>query len=94
MTADYEAPGRKRLIRAPVAPKALPAVCIPVTIHRYRVLYSDGAMVDYLASSDNSNIRAAMVAHKFGAKPDKFDRIEGVVDMGVEYVHTPELKDA
>jgi hypothetical protein len=64
---------------------------IPVAIHRYRVLFGDGATVDYLAHSHNSDVRALMLDEHYGkrAKGNHDDRIEGIVDLGVAYQHTP-----
>jgi hypothetical protein len=57
------------------------------------VLFSDGALVDYLAYADHSGIRAQMLDAHFGKRPSKAEqqdcRIEGIAHMGEVYVHTP-----
>jgi hypothetical protein len=59
------------------------------------VLFSDGMTVDFLSYSDHSGIRGEMLDLHFGPRPksekgaDK--RIEGIADLGVVYVYTPEL---
>lgn len=66
-------------------------VPIPVPIYRYRVLFSDGALVDFLAYSDHSGIRGDMLEHHYGkrTKPPAEHRIEGIAHLGQVYVHTP-----
>ena len=69
---------------------------IPVEVRRWRVLFSDGETVDFLVAGRlDSNHAAAMLDHHFGKRPkSKRDldlRIEGSVDLGVVYEHTPEM---
>jgi hypothetical protein len=72
-------------------------ISIPVAIRRYRVLFSDGATVDFLSYSDHSGIRAQMLELHFGKLPkaqqgaDK--GIAGIADLDVVYVHTPSEKN-
>jgi hypothetical protein len=69
-------------------------VCLPIPVHRFRVLFADGALVDFLASWDTSNVRAEMLDAHYGPRPktahDPHVRIEGVAHLGQEYVYTPE----
>jgi hypothetical protein len=73
-------------------------VAVPVPIHRYRVLFSDGAVVDFLAGRDDSNLREHMRITHWGAKgPDSVKAkdgvtraIVGVTDLGEELVYTPD----
>jgi hypothetical protein len=65
---------------------------IEIPVHRYRVLFSDGEVLNFLAARDDSDIRGQMFEIHYG-KPRKDDRdgkaIAGVVDLGVEYRHCP-----
>jgi hypothetical protein len=76
-------------------------VGVPVTFHRYRVMFSDGDVRDYLAVRDDSDVRAWWVEHHFGykstdasAKKHPADLIEGVADMGEELTYTPTKEEA
>jgi hypothetical protein len=76
-------------------PEVIP---LPVSIERYRVLFSDGALVDFLAYADHSGIRGQMLDAHFGPRPksprrgdENEARIEGVAHLGQVYVHTPAI---
>jgi hypothetical protein len=67
---------------------------LPFPINRYRVLFSDGALVDFLSYADHSGIRGEMLEAHFGKLPAKGPkaqeaRIEGIAHLGQEYVYTP-----
>jgi len=80
---------------APAPRPAHEVICLPVSIQRYRVLFADGALVDFLAASGNSDVRADMLDAHYGKRPaaqrhsDPTYRIEGVAYLGEEYVHQP-----
>jgi hypothetical protein len=66
----------------------------PVPIHRYRVMYTDGHVEDFLAARDDSNLRQYMLQTHWGPKgppsdTHRHDGIAGVVDKGVDHVYTP-----
>lgn len=68
------------------------ATPIPVDVYRYRVLFADGVVQDFLAISDNSDVRGAMFEAHYGRKSgDRAgpDRIEGVTRLGIAYTYTP-----
>jgi len=68
-----------------------------VPIHRYRILFSDGTVEDWLASRDDSTLRGEILANHWKPKgpdptnpKDKNQRfLAGVVDRGVDSVHAP-----
>lgn len=69
---------------------------VPVDFHRFRVLYSDGEVIDFIAARDDSTLRDHMLRTHWGAKgpgqnPAKGDRrrIAGVADLGLVSTHTP-----
>jgi hypothetical protein len=65
-------------------------VPIPVAIHRVRVLFADGAVVDYLTHSTNSDVRAFMLDQHYGKRAkDHPGRLEAAVDLGALYEHVP-----
>ena len=72
-----------------------PTIALPVSIERFRVLFADGALVDFLTSRDTSDIRAQMLDAHYGKRPqtqkhnDPTYRIEGIAYLGTEYIHTP-----
>jgi len=73
-----------------------PTTSVDIPIHRFRVLFSDGAVEDFLANRDDSVLREHMLRTHWGArgKPEHGDRkdpraIVGVTDLGLVYVHTP-----
>lgn len=71
---------------------------IEVPIHRYRVMFTDGHVEDFLSSRDDSDKRGFMLTTHWGPKGPPnvrgtpLNAIASVVDMGVEYVHTPAVK--
>jgi hypothetical protein len=68
-------------------------VPVPIAIFRYRVLYSDGAVIDFLACREDSFVRAVMLKTHFPKSPSKSDgRIVGVAELGFEYEYTPTLQ--
>lgn len=71
-------------------------ISLPIPVHRFRVLFADGALVDFLASWDTSDTRAKMLDAHYGPNRakghDRHDpqvRIEGIAHLGEEYVYTP-----
>ena len=63
---------------------------IPIAVKRYRVMFDDGTVEDYLAARDDSLVRGAMLDAHYGKRgADKSLGIAGVVDLGVEYTHSP-----
>lgn len=74
---------------------------VPVDFHRFRVLYSDGEVIDFIASRDDSTLREHMLATHWGDKgppgkqPKKGDdrRIAGVADLGLVVTYTPEVTE-
>lgn len=85
--------------QAPPPPQATPVtpdtICLPIPVHRYRVLFADGALVDFLVGRDTSDTRADMLDAHYGKRPqasrhdDPSYRIEGIAHLGEEYVYTP-----
>jgi hypothetical protein len=77
-------------------PTEVPTVCLPVVIERYRVLFADGDLIDFLATRDTSDTRGQMLDAHYGKRPEKARhndptyRIEGIAYLGEEYVHVPE----
>jgi hypothetical protein len=72
------------------------AVGVPIAVHRYRVLFSDGDVREYLARWDDSDVRAFMFADHFGrpsGKANTDEKIAGVADLGVVYEYTPTEPD-
>ena len=70
----------------------IPVVGLPFPVNRYRVMFSDGDVIDFLSYSDHSGIREQMLDAHFGPRPkgpqDK--RIEGIAHLGMVYeVHPP-----
>jgi hypothetical protein len=67
-------------------------VGIVVPVHRYRVLFADGEVQDFLAAKDDSSVREQMLNLHSPAR-DKKERgqqgILGVADLGVAYEHHP-----
>jgi len=78
--------------------QAQETICLPVPIARYRVLFADGALVDFLAYADHSGIREQMLDAHYGKRSqaskhnDPTYRIEGVAHLGQEYVYTPQVQ--
>jgi len=76
---------------------AVPTVPLPFPVNRYRVMFSDGDVIDFLSYSDHSGIREAMLDAHYGprvgktarAQGDQDKRIEGIAHLGQEYIHTP-----
>lgn len=73
-----------------------PCIPLPFPVYRYRVLFTDGATVDFLAYSDHSGIRGQMLDQHFGKRPktrpgDSLEGIAGIAPMGQVYVHTPAI---
>jgi hypothetical protein len=90
-------PTGRRLARKAQVPQVNPeTIALPVPIHRFRVLFADGALVDFLASWDTSDTRGQMLDRHYGKRPakdrhnDPTYRIEGIAHLGQEYVYTPE----
>ena len=93
------APQAPRPVRRPrKAPQEMPAVPVvpttvglPFAVNRYRVMFSDGDVIDFLSYSDHSGIREQMLDAHFGPRPKSAQdkRIEGIAHLGQEYVHTP-----
>jgi hypothetical protein len=72
------------------------AVPVPCSFHRIRVMFHDGATVDYIAYEADSHFRQWVVENHYGvkessAKWDKKWRIEVIVDLGEEFVFTPTI---
>lgn len=73
---------------------AIPIVPLDVPIYRYRVMFSDGDVVDFLAPSDHSGYREQMLDAHWPTRPRKAvgdveHRIEGIAHLGQVYVHMP-----
>jgi hypothetical protein len=66
-------------------------VPLPFPINRYRVLFSDGATIDFLSYADHSGIREQMLEAHCGKRPkdETTHGIEGIAHLGQEYVYTP-----
>lgn len=70
---------------------------IATPFHRYRVLFSDGAVSDFIAGRDDSNLREHMRITHWGTRgPDSANAkdgvtraIVGVTDMGEAFVFDP-----
>jgi hypothetical protein len=73
------------------ATPVIPTVGLPFAVNRYRVMFSDGDVIDFLSYSDHSGIREQMLDAHFGPRPKSAQdkRIEGIAHLGQEYVHTP-----
>lgn len=86
---------------AGVTDEVVETVVVPCPFHRYRVLFSDGVVMDFIASRDDSELRRlALVTHWGDKGPEsskKKDadprRIVGVVDLGEELVFTPTVEE-
>jgi hypothetical protein len=69
-------------------------VVIPIDVHRYRVLFSDGRVQDFLAHRDTSTAREVMLAwarqssYEARIVPGDSLSIQGISDLGVEYTWT------
>jgi hypothetical protein len=72
-------------------------VAVRVTFHRYRVLFDDGVVMDFIASRDDSVLREEMRVSHWGAKgaesvkakDGKERRIVGVTALGEVCAYTP-----
>jgi hypothetical protein len=69
---------------------------VPLVISRYRVLFTDGKSLDFLAHRDDSTVRSFMLetyagmGAKIGTKAGEV-YIAGVADMGKEYDYLPAM---
>jgi len=72
---------------------------MPASVHRYRVMFSDGSTLDVLAANgDSSTLRAFAFKHHYGKESgsksvDPADRIEGVADLGEDHQYVPAAED-
>lgn len=96
--ATRRAPAAREVQPPPQPPSTRPTgtetVALPVEVHRVRVMFADGATVDFLTvDRGGSHMREAALKHHYGTRSPKEQgqRIEGVADLGVEYTHTPEV---
>jgi hypothetical protein len=67
-------------------------VPMPIPVHRYRIMFADGAIVDFLATRDGSELRDFALAHHYDTDPPYgkgAHTIVGVADLGLVFTYEP-----
>lgn len=75
----------------PPVPRTIKTTAVPTDFHRFRVLYSDGTVIDFIADRDDSTLRDHMLSTHWPDKGKMVDerRIAGVADLGRVETYTP-----
>lgn len=86
-----KAPEQPQEEPGPVPANDIPVVGLPFPVNRYRVMFSDGDVIDFLSYADHSGIREQMLDAHFGKRPkdDRDKRIEGIAHLGMVYEVKP-----